>query len=192
MVTRRIEVVRYDPRWPAMFAAEASLLRLNLPGVIVHIQHMGSTAIPGIKAKPVIDLLVEVEDIDAIDVWNQAMEEIGYRPRGELGIPGRRYFSKNTDMVRTHHAHFFPVGHPEIERHLLFRDYLREHPQAAMEYSQLKEELAARFRYDSHGYTEAKNDFVQRIDRLAREWGKSMLQNCIPGADMGTYSSGDP
>lgn len=171
-MSRRIEVVPYNPAWPAIYEQEAQRVASAFGDEIVGMYHIGSTSILGIKAKPVIDIMVVVEDIEKIDDYDSAMQEIGYRPRGELDIPGRRYFSKDTGGIRSHQVHCYPIGHPEIERHLNFRDYLREHDQAAEAYGQLKEELAAQHRYDSHAYTKAKSDFIREMDRRAALWRK--------------------
>jgi GrpB-like predicted nucleotidyltransferase (UPF0157 family) len=98
------------------------------------------------------------------------MIELGYRPRGELGISGRRYFSKDTDETRTHHVHIFQVGDPQVRRHLNFRDYLIAHPDKAKEYCQLKKQLATKFREDIENYSEGKTEFIQEIDKQAIDW----------------------
>jgi GrpB-like predicted nucleotidyltransferase (UPF0157 family) len=169
-MSRIIEVTSYNPDWPYLYREEARQIVTSLTGEIVLIHHIGSTAIPGIKAKPVIDILGEVRSIERVDNFNKALISLGYNPHGENGIPGRRYFNKKADNTHTHHIHIFQVGHPEIDRHLNFRDYLRIHPDEAQAYSQLKEELAQKYRDDSIAYTEGKNDFVQKIDRRAAVW----------------------
>ena len=167
---RVIEVVAYNPEWPNLFLAESEEIQRVFGDEIVAIHHIGSTAIPGIKAKPVIDILVSVPRISQVDRFNPAMRELGYEPLGENGISGRRYFRKDTNGVRTHHVHVFQVGHPEIDRHINFRDYLRHHPEDARAYSQLKESLVQQYRFDSQGYCDAKSTFIQEIDRKAAAW----------------------
>jgi GrpB-like predicted nucleotidyltransferase (UPF0157 family) len=169
-MSRIIEMVPYNPDWPFLYRQEARQIVPALVGEIVLIHHIGSTAIPGIKAKPIIDCLIEVRQIERVDNYNTALIALGYNPRGENGIPGRRYFNKKTGSTHTHHLHIFQVGHPEINRHLDFRDYLRAYPADAQAYSQLKEELAQKHRHDSIAYTEGKNDFVQEIDHRAAMW----------------------
>jgi GrpB-like predicted nucleotidyltransferase (UPF0157 family) len=169
-VFRTVEVVAHDTVWSERFRAEAAqLARLFEPEVIA-IHHIGSTAIPSIKAKPIIDLLVEVYDIARIDDYNSAMTSVGYQPKGELGIRGRRYFSKDIAGVRSHHVHAFERGDPEIERHILFVDFLIAHPDQAQAYSELKEKLAVRYPTDPHAYNEAKTEFIQEIDKQAAAW----------------------
>jgi GrpB-like predicted nucleotidyltransferase (UPF0157 family) len=169
-MTRLIEVVPYDPHWPARFQEEADELAAIFGEDVVEIHHIGSTAIPGIHAKPIIDVLVEVQDIGGIDALNYAMIERGYLPKGEFGIHGRRFFIKGTEEDRTHHIHMFQTGNPEFERHLAFRDYLRAHPEEAEAYSRLKQELARRFPHDADSYMDGKNDWIKETERKAKAW----------------------
>lgn len=171
-MARTIEIVAYNPQWPQMYHEEAAKIRAVLAAQIITIHHIGSTAIPNLSAKPVIDMLVEVQQIESVDAYNPQMEQLGYTPKGEYGIPQRRYFSKANGTTRTHHLHIFPQGHPEIERHLAFRDYLIAHPHEAQAYEKLKRELADPFRYDSIGYTDGKSEFIRGVDQRARLWRK--------------------
>ncbi len=169
-VMRKIEVTAYDPDWPGMYKAEAGEISRILKTGLTAIHHIGSTAIPGIAAKPTIDILAEVRDIEAIDLRNNNLEDLGYTPMGEYGISGRRYFFKTSGEKHAFHLHIFQEGHPEIERHLLFRDYLRAHPEEAREYAELKLQLASRFPEDIISYINGKDAFIKAIDRKAREW----------------------
>src|SRR5918993_5992034 len=118
----RVEVVPHDPRWRGAFEAEAKQVAAALGENVVAIHHVGSTAIPDIYAKPVIDLLVEVREITGVDGRSSAMESLGYEVMGEYGIPGRRFFRKDTRAgIRTHNIHAFEAGSAEAERHLAFR-----------------------------------------------------------------------
>lgn len=167
---RNVEVLAYNPDWPAQFVHEAERLRPVFGAELIGLHHIGSTAVPGLKAKPVIDILPEVSDIRRVDALNPAMEMLGYTVRGELGIPGRRFFSRQIGDVRTQHVHVFERGSPEIERHLSFRDYLRAHPAAARRYGELKTELAARFPQDIQAYMDGKDAFIRQTERLALTW----------------------
>jgi GrpB-like predicted nucleotidyltransferase (UPF0157 family) len=168
MSLRVVEVVPYHPRWPVLFEDEAALLRRTLGDVAVHIHHIGSTSVPGLVAKPIIDILLEVTSLAALDALNEAMRAIGYEPRGELGIPRRRYFPKG-GMDRTHQVHAFVVGDEHGMRHLAFRDYLRAHPETAKEYGELKIAIARDCDNDIERYCDGKDAYVKRVEALAIE-----------------------
>jgi GrpB-like predicted nucleotidyltransferase (UPF0157 family) len=169
-----VRVVSYDPAWSRQFQEEAQRLRAALGREVIYIHHIGSTAVPGLAAKPIIDILPVVRDIRAVDGLNSNMEALGYEPMGEFGLPGRRYFRKGVERrarhVRTHHVHAYAAGNPEIDRHLAFRDYLRAHPDVAGRYAALKQELALRFPYDIAAYMDGKDAFVKDTERTALAW----------------------
>lgn len=167
---RRIEVVAYDPAWPRAFEAESHLMRRVLGDVLVAAHHIGSTSIPDLVAKPVIDLLLEVRDLASLDARNASLREAEYEPRGEYGIPGRRYFTRGTDTHRTHHVHAFALGHPALVEHLRFRDYLRAHPAAAQSYGTLKTELASRHPRDIEAYCRGKEPLIKDLIARAVAW----------------------
>ena len=167
---RRIEVVPYDPLWPERFREEAQELLEVFGSNVQAIHHVGSTAIPGIKAKPIIDVLVVARDLEQVDRHNKEMAARGYIPKGSFGIPGRRFFIKGTETERSHHVHIFARGHSAIHRHLAFRDYLRAHPGRAQAYGRLKEELARTFRHDIEGYMAGKDAFIKTIEKEAQAW----------------------
>ncbi|GAF89235.1 unnamed protein product [marine sediment metagenome] len=164
---RRVGVVSYNPNWKKMYKEESEKIKNILNDIIVDIHHIGSTAIPGIKAKPVIDILVEVKNLEAVDQYNNKMEELGYEVMGEHGIPKRRFFRKGGNK-RTHHIHIFQVGNEEIERHINFKEYLITHPDKGREYSKLKEKLVNKYTYDVENYTNSKSDFIKEIDKKAK------------------------
>ncbi len=166
---RTVSVVEYDPDWPAEFEREAARLAQIFGDEVIAIHHIGSTAVPGLAAKPIIDLMPLVRDIERVDRYNPGMAAVGYEARGEYGIAGRRYFSKGGDE-RTHHVHIYEPGNPEVRRHLDFRDYLRAHPDVARQYAELKMLLACQFPHDPTAYTQGKDAFVEKTDRLAAEW----------------------
>jgi len=166
---RTMEVIASSDRWPEMYAREAEQLRRVLGDEIVRIHHIGSTSVPGLAAKPVIDILVEVHSVEALDGYAAAMQTLGYEPRGEFGIPGRRYYPKGGDL-RTHHVHAFASGDPHVFRHLAFRDYLRTHPECAVAYGEVKRRAAAAHRTDPEGYVEYKRAFVERTLEDAVHW----------------------
>lgn len=164
----KITLVPPQPEWAARFRAEALRLRALLGDNAAAFHHIGSTAIPDIMAKPIIDILVEVRDITRVDDANSKMIRHGYLPKGEFGIPGRRYFRKGTDIRYTHHAHVFQTGDPQFERYLDFRDYLRTHPVEARAYSRLKESLAGKFPEDPEGYMDGKDGFIKKTEKKAK------------------------
>ncbi len=128
---RKLTVVDYDENWPALFEKERSLLQLTLGNVLSQIYHIGSTSVPALAAKPVIDILIEVTSL------NTAMEHAGYTVRGENGISNRRYFTKGGHQ-RSHHIHAFATGDDQIIKHLAFRDYLIKNKEVAEQYALTK------------------------------------------------------
>lgn len=166
-----IILVPHDPSWASAFEREANAIRAALPGITIELHHIGSTAIPGIVAKPVIDILGVVESVEALDTHGHQLRPLGYEGLGEYGIAGRRYFRKDSsDGARTHQIHAYGAGSAEIQRHIDFRDYLRAFPEAAAEYAALKRSLATRSGADIERYADAKTDFVRAIERRAAEW----------------------
>ena len=162
-MARIIEVVPYNSQWPQMFEVEAELIKKALGDNCITIHHIGSTAVPGLSAKPVIDILPVVKSLKGVDRSTEAMEQIGYVALGEYGIPYRRFFQKGGDL-RTHHVHVFEKGNPAISRHLQFRDWLRSHPDDAKAYQELKLKLASKFSNDSESYVKGKEAFIQSIE----------------------------
>lgn len=161
-----IEVVPYNPNWPHSYASEAEKIKGLLGKNCVTIYHIGSTAVPGLAAKPIIDIMIAVKDILEVDSLQAKFEELGYVAKGEHGIPFRRYFQRGTDL-RTHHIHIYEEGSSEIERHLHFRDYLKANPDVCQEYESLKIALAKQHPYDINAYCNAKDAFIQEIDKKA-------------------------
>jgi GrpB-like predicted nucleotidyltransferase (UPF0157 family) len=171
---RKVEVVPHDPRWRDAFEAEARHVAAALGETVVAVHHIGSTAVPNIYAKPIVDMLVEVRDIAEVDGRSSAMESLGYEVMGEYGIPGRRYFRKdNREGIRTHHIHAFEAGSAEAGRHLAFRDYMIAHPEDARRYSELKRRLAEENPQSPDGYMDGKDGFVKEMDRRAARWRAS-------------------
>ena len=166
---RKVEVKPYNEQWLSMFEKEGNKLHEIFDLEIIEIHHIGSTSVNGLKAKPIIDIMPVVRDINRIDEFNTAMVTIGYEPMGENGISERRYFQKGGDN-RTHHVHVYELGNPEIERHLAFRDYLRAYPDVAKKYGDLKEELSHFFPYDIESYIKGKEQLALEIEKKAVAW----------------------
>ena len=166
---RKIVVVPHENHWSEKFQMEAKRLKSVMPET-VKIHHIGSTSVPGLAAKPIIDMIMEVESIERVDRWNERFIELGYIVKGENGISGRRFFIHGTEEKRLYHLHVFEKGNPEIVRHLAFRDYMMAHCEEAEAYATLKKELAEKYTYDGTLYTEGKNEFVRNVDEKAKEW----------------------
>lgn len=165
----RVVVVDYDPDWPALFAEEAALIRTACGGGLEAIEHIGSTAVPGLAAKPIIDIMAGVRHIAAAAGLIAAMESLGYESLGPYGIEGRLYFRRGEP--RSHHVHMVEMGSDFWRRHLMFRDHLRAHADAAAAYALLKRRLADRFGADREAYTNAKTPFIEASLRVAG-WSK--------------------
>ena len=167
---RQVKIVPYSVNWPDQFLQEKYQIEKILGDVALDIEHIGSTAIPNMSAKPVIDILISVKDINSIDMFNQDFINLEYQVKGEFGIPRRRFFSKDTDGIRTHHIHIFEEGNQELVKHINFRDYMRTHLIQANEYTDLKIMLAMKFPNDISGYCAGKENFIKAIDIEASKW----------------------
>jgi GrpB-like predicted nucleotidyltransferase (UPF0157 family) len=163
-----IELVAHDPGWSALAEQEAARLREALGAVLIDVHHIGSTAIPGIVAKPVIDLIPVVRDLSSLDAARGKVEILGYVWRGEFGIAGRRFCLRDDpdDGRRLVQAHLFADGDPQIERHVAFRDYLRANPKIAAEYEALKIRLAAEHT-STLEYADAKTPWIRSVESAA-------------------------
>jgi GrpB-like predicted nucleotidyltransferase (UPF0157 family) len=158
-----IEIVSYDPAWPALFLVERhDLQRVLAPWLTGPIEHIGSTAVPGIVAKPIIDIMAGVNTLEVSRPAIEAAATLGYCYF--LYQPDREHwFCKPSAAFRTHHLHLVPVGAPQWIRPIAFREYLRAHSDVAAEYDKLKRELAVRFRLDREAYTGAKAPFIDAV-----------------------------
>ncbi|KGR77365.1 GrpB family protein [Ureibacillus manganicus] len=164
----KVRLTDYSEDWTRLFQAEVNFLKTIFGDEIIRCEHFGSTSVKGMKAKPVIDMMCIVKSIEKIDLFNNQLGSLGYDIAGEWGIEGRRLFRKGGEN-RTHHIHFYQFGNPEIERHIIFRDYLRSHPEEVARYSRFKEELAQRYESTSE-YSPAKKRFVSELEQKALYW----------------------
>ncbi len=173
---RIIEVIDYQSVWFERYQQEHSSLQLALSTTnLVAIHHIGSTSVAGLCAKPVIDILLEVESLEVLDRETPKLAALGYVALGECGIAGRRYFHKGGDL-RSHQIHAFLAGSFGAQRHLAFRDYLRAFPDIAAAYGKLKREAAKRCNNDITRYCELKNDFIQTHQQLALVWHEKVCE----------------
>jgi GrpB-like predicted nucleotidyltransferase (UPF0157 family) len=166
-----IVVVPHDASWSTRFRIESRLLQVALSDLAPAIEHIGSTSVPGLAAKPVIDIMAGVASLDASRAALEAAARLGYcyfpyRPDQE------HWFCKPSAAFRTHHLHLMPAGGPEWIGTIAFRDYLRAHPEIAAEYAELKTRLARQYRDDREAYTQAKGPFITRVTRAALEAGR--------------------
>ena len=170
----RLVMFEYDPEWPQMFEEEASRLRRVWGDQAVAIHHIGSTSVPDLRAKPIIDSMIVIKDIAKVHDFDAGMSSIGYRCRGECleagGTPGRFYYSKDTGDLRTHQAHVLQEGHFDITQKLDFRDYLRAHPDVAREYAELKTRLVEQNTSGIFEYIKGKDGFVKACIARAAAW----------------------
>ena len=168
---QHVAVTGYDPAWPLEFERTAAEFRRVLGAELLEIHHIGSTAVPTLAAKPIIDLMPVVRDLAAADAARGEFEALGWKYLGEFGMAGRRYLRRGGDE-RTHQAHIFAAGDPNIARHLAFRDYLRTHEDVRREYAALKRALAAAHPYDIEAYCAGKDAFVKKHEALALKWAQ--------------------
>lgn len=160
---RHVEIVAHRPEWAEVFAyAAAAILDACTPWV-TEVHHIGSTSVPGLAAKPVLDMMPVAVDPDNGARAVPKMTALGYRYRGENGIPGRFYFDRIVDGRTVAHVHMFPATHPVVCTHLAFRDHLRAHPQVARDYERLKRALVSKYRDDRRSYTDKKAEFVSGV-----------------------------
>jgi len=165
---KTVEVHDYDVRWLEEFkrSREELLSVLGEKGGRIH--HIGSTSVPGLAAKPVIDILIEVPDITAVDVATAQFQVLGYLAKGEFGIVGRRYFSKAAGTSLKVHVHVFSIGDSHVFRHLVFREYLRTHSDAALRYGNLKHALAVKHLLNRNAYQADKEFMVEDLSSSLR------------------------
>lgn len=157
-----IIIVDYDPLWPEQFELLRFRIAATLGALAAAIEHVGSTAVPGLAAKPIIDIDIRLYSADSLSDAIKRLASLGYLHRGDLGIPGREAFRAPLPDV-PHHLYVCLPGYPEFNRHVTFRDQLRSHPDDAKAYEVLKRKLASKFRDDREAYNQAKAEFVETI-----------------------------
>ncbi len=162
----KITLVEYNSDWPGVFEQESGLLLSSLGDSVAQIEHIGSTAVPGLVSKPIIDIMVGLADFNAADSLVPKVAELGYTyfPEFEDVMPNRRFFKKLVDGTATHHIHMTEIDSEFWKRHLLFRDYLRANPNVAEEYALVKKELAKRDWKESNDFAKAKTEFIKSVE----------------------------
>ena len=160
----------WTEEWEKLYSHEEKLLKGILKEEIIDIFHIGSTSVPAIGyAKPIIDILLVVKNIDKVDLFNEELRRSGYEPKGENGIAGRRYFPKGNEN-RTHHLHIFEVGNENITTHLDFKEYMMKHPEDAKKYGEVKVDLAKKFPEDHYKYQDKKQEYVDGLVLWVKDW----------------------
>ncbi|MBA4384796.1 MAG: GrpB family protein [Anaerolinea sp.] len=169
--TPPIVIEPYQPEWQKKFSREAFLIRFVIGRYITKIEHIGSTAVPGLAAKPIIDMLIGVNSLTDTQRFVHRLERLGYVyvQKYEVDLPERRYLYKQRRGEDTFHLHMVEPQSEFFRRHIAFRDYLRSHPDAVTEYASLKLRLAREFGSDRAGYTDAKTEFIQSIEHKAKQ-----------------------
>src|SRR5918992_6275624 len=160
-----VKLMPHSELWHQLFAEEEARLRDALGEYVLALEHVGSTAICGLSAKPIIDIAVAVREITDAEKCVIPLRHIGYEYRGEQGIPGRHFFGKGEP--RTHHLHMVELSSDFWRSHLLFRDYLLQHRETTEKYERLKKELAEEYRGDREAYTERKAAFIESVLKAA-------------------------
>jgi GrpB-like predicted nucleotidyltransferase (UPF0157 family) len=158
-----VQITPYTPAWPILYQAERARLQEALGELALDIQHIGSTAVPGLAAKPILDLAVAVADESVVPDCVVRLADAGYTYRGYRGPDQGYFFDQGRGQELTHYLHVLPIREPAWSNNLQVRDYLAAHPEARARYQQLKEDLAAEYPADRATYTAAKADFVQEI-----------------------------
>jgi GrpB-like predicted nucleotidyltransferase (UPF0157 family) len=169
-IRSRYTFSEYALEWPREFEIEAERLRSLLGEELVAVHHIGSTSVPGLAAKAIIDVLPVVRVIERVDDLTPRLQQAGYKAWGEYGLSGRRFYTRDRDGVRTHNVHIYGEGNDGIERHLAFCAYLRAHADICREYEALKRDAYARHPADITGYMEGKDAWIKRQEPIALAW----------------------
>ena len=167
-MAKPVAVVPYSEEWPATFEALKARAERALGALRLRIEHVGSTSVPGLPAKPIIDIDAVIEGDDQLDDAIARLAAVGYAFQGDKGVPGR-YAFRSSPGLPDHHLYVCAEDNPELHRHLALRDYLRRHPEDAAAYGELKQQLAQRDPTDRAAYTDRKTSWIERALRLARQ-----------------------
>lgn len=164
-----VELKNYDPNWVKEYEEEAKLLKKVLGDRIIEIHHIGSTSIPGLMAKPVIDIIIVLKSLDNIEEIENLLKDYDYENRGPQGVEDRMFFAKGSEDARTHYIHFTTPNSETYYNQIYFKKYLIEHPEYLKKYCDLKQDLALKYPEERKKYTAGKNEFISNVIRLAKE-----------------------
>jgi GrpB-like predicted nucleotidyltransferase (UPF0157 family) len=167
-----VRLVPHNPIWKDLFQKEKELLLATFPGQILKVSHGGSTAIPDIPAKPLIDIFAVVPSLQVAEDMRGQLEGLGYEYRGEEGIPERRFYAKGDREKRSHNLHLVEETSNEWKNHLLIKNYYLKHPEAALAYAELKEKLAKQFPDDRVAYRGGKDAYIKQVIQRAVDEGQ--------------------
>ena len=165
----KVKIVPYSELWKKAFEDEEKILWNVIGEWVIDIQHIGSTSIPGLASKPIIDIAAFVESLIIGEECIEPLEQVGYEYRHDAGVPGRHFFAKGSKDNRTHFLHIEEINGELWKNHILFRDYLRKHKEAVIEYEELKIKLAKKYENDRDTYTTEKDGFIKRILAMAEK-----------------------
>ncbi|UZE93535.1 MAG: GrpB family protein [Candidatus Nealsonbacteria bacterium] len=159
----KVKLSTYKPEWKKLYKKEEKLLLSTIGKYVLDIQHVGATSIPGVKAKPIIDIAIGVKSLKVGEECIKLLKKLGYEYKGDAGIRGRHFFAKGSEVNRTHYVHIEKLSGELWKNHILFRDYLRKNKKIAKKYTELKKKLAQKYKYDRDTYTTRKSAFIQKI-----------------------------
>lgn len=166
-----VEVRDYDPAWKVEFEDEKNVLLQHFPREILEVSHGGSTSVPDMRSKPIIDMFAVVPNLADAESLRERLEALGYHYRGEEGVPGRILFAKGPEEKRTHHLNLVEKTNEQWLNHISLREYYIRHPDVARQYMELKESLAKQFPNDRGDYGKGKKEFIQSVLERARAEG---------------------
>jgi GrpB-like predicted nucleotidyltransferase (UPF0157 family) len=167
-----VRIVDYDQAWPALAEAELRRIKDALGGLAVLLEHVGSTAVPGLSAKPIIDLQLSVDAVESPERYVEPLERLGYLFVAAPESPDYHFFAKPPERPRTHHLHVCEVASEHEFRHVAVRDFLRTHADEAARYAALKRQLVARHPQDRLAYIEGKDEYVTALEERAVAWAR--------------------
>lgn len=164
-----VELESYNPKWVEDYNKEEKLLKELLKDYLIEIHHIGSTSIPGLMAKPVIDIIAVIKSLEDIPAIEEILKDYDYSNRGQQGVPDRYFFAKGPEEARTHYIHFVEKDSNTYYNQLYFKKYLLDHPDYIEKYCDLKQELAKKYANERPKYTQGKNDFITDVIGKAHE-----------------------